>query len=76
VIALGRGGAVETVVPGLTGVLVPPDQPDAFRDAMQQFSGSAFDPIAIRAHAEQFGVDRFEQSFRASVNSLVAAAVC
>ena len=76
VIALGRGGATETVVPGLTGVLVSPDRPDGFADAMQSFDAGAYHPAAIRKHAEQFGVDRFESSFRASVNDLVGVAAC
>jgi glycosyltransferase involved in cell wall biosynthesis len=79
VIALGRGGAIETVVPGVTGVLVDPsniDGPQGFADAMQHFDPAAYDPKAIRAHAEQFGIDRFEQSFRAAVNDLIATAAC
>jgi glycosyltransferase involved in cell wall biosynthesis len=76
VIALGRGGATETVVPGVTGILVPPDQLDGFAGAMKHFDSTAYDPKAIRAHAEQFGIDRFEQSFRASVNDLIATAAC
>ena len=76
VIALGRGGATETVVPGVTGVLVPPDQPGGFADAMAHFDSASYDPKAIRAHAEQFGTDRFEQSFRASVNDLIGTAAC
>ena len=76
VIALGRGGATETVVPGVTGVLVPADQPEGFADAMRHFDSAAFDPKAIRVHAEQFGIDRFERAFRASVNDLIATAAC
>lgn len=75
-IALGRGGATETVVPGVTGVLVSPDDADGFADAMQSFDSSAYDPAAIRKHAERFGVDRFESAFRASVTDLVDTAAC
>jgi glycosyltransferase involved in cell wall biosynthesis len=76
VIALGRGGATETVVPGVTGVLVSPDDPDGFADAMQSFDSAAYDPAAIRAHAERFGVGRFESAFRATVNDLVGTVAC
>ena len=35
VVALGRGGALETVVPGETGVLVDDPTPQAFADAIR-----------------------------------------
>jgi len=76
VIALDRGGATETVVHGVTGLLVPADAPNGFADAMQHFDQASFDPTVIRAHAEQFGVDRFERALRASINNMVSAAAC
>ncbi len=65
VIALGRGGATETVVPGVTGVLVDAPGADAFADG--DAGGRArrhSTPRAIRAHAETFGTARFEAAFR------------
>jgi glycosyltransferase involved in cell wall biosynthesis len=76
VIALARGGATETVIPGTTGLLVAPDAPSGFLHAMRDFDAAAFDSSAIRAHAERFGVDRFESAFRSSVNELVGHAAC
>ena len=76
VIALARGGATETVIPGVTGILVDADKPEGFADAMQHFDSNTFDPRTIRAHAEQFGIDRFEHAFRASVADLIATAAC
>jgi glycosyltransferase involved in cell wall biosynthesis len=63
VIALGRGGATETVRPGLTGVLVDHAGADAFGEAMQNFDATAFDTAAIRAHAETFATAHFEAAF-------------
>ena len=65
VIALGRGGARETVEPGVTGLLVDEPSVEAFAAAMQAIGRLAFDPIRLRAHAERFSVERFESSFRA-----------
>ena len=73
VIALGRGGATETVKPGVTGVLVKDAGVEAFADAMERFDPSAFDPAAIRAHAEQFGADRFDTAFCAAVTNVLSS---
>jgi len=78
VIALARGGALETVVDGETGVLVDSTAPDAWADAMRRVrdavdSGRAFDPARIRAHAEQFSRDRFLTAMAAEIDALVEA---
>lgn len=73
VIALGRGGATETVVPGVTGVLVDAADADAFASALRHFDAGAFDPPTIRAHAERFGTSRFEAAFGEAVSELLAA---
>ena len=64
VIALRRGGALETVVPGVTGVLVDHPTPEAFADAMREMARGEFDRAAVRAHAETFATARFETAFR------------
>jgi glycosyltransferase involved in cell wall biosynthesis len=66
VIAYGRGGAVETVVPDQTGLLFYPQTALALAAAVTQFEQqrSQFDPWVIRANAERFGVERFRQEFR------------
>lgn len=73
VIALGRGGATETVRHGVTGTLVDDLRVDAFADAMDAVERAAFDAAAIRRHAEQFSEDRFEQGFREAVRTLIEA---
>jgi len=77
VIALGRGGAVETVEPGITGLLVDRATPDAFADAMRAIDRTPFEPDALVGHARPFGVARFERAFAAVVTeALTAAAAC
>jgi glycosyltransferase involved in cell wall biosynthesis len=59
VVALGRGGAVETVVHDETGVLVDTPTPEAFAAAIADACSRRFDAAAIRRHAERFGRQRF-----------------
>jgi glycosyltransferase involved in cell wall biosynthesis len=63
VVALARGGAVESVVDGETGFLVSDDSVDAFADAVAAIPAKALDPSAIRRHAEQFSRARFQREF-------------
>jgi glycosyltransferase involved in cell wall biosynthesis len=59
VVALGRGGATETVVDGETGFLVGESTPTAFADAIRRAIDHRFDAEAIRRHAERFSRQRF-----------------
>ena len=59
VVALGRGGALETVVPDQTGLLVSEQAPEAFADAIAAAVDRTFDVQTIRCHAERFGRERF-----------------
>ena len=59
VVALGRGGATETVLDGATGVLVEETTPHAFADGIARALATTFDADEIRAHAERFGRTRF-----------------
>ena len=59
VVALGRGGARETIVDGETGVLVDDLSSEALADGIRRAIARRFDSRAVRAHAEQFGRTRF-----------------
>jgi glycosyltransferase involved in cell wall biosynthesis len=72
VVALGRGGALETVVPGLTGLLLEDESVDTLAEAMAAIDRLPFDPAAIRAHAESFGTARFEAALRAELDDALA----
>ena len=69
VIAYGVGGAGETVVDGVTGVLVGEQSTAAFAAALERFERLAFDPAVIRAHALTFSAQRFRDDLRATVAS-------
>ena len=59
VVALRRGGALVTVKPDETGILVNEPAPEAFADAIASAVQRRFDPVAIRRHAERFSRARF-----------------
>jgi glycosyltransferase involved in cell wall biosynthesis len=69
VVALAEGGALDSVVDGVTGILVKESTVEAFADAMQAVTTRDFDPAAIRRHAESFGKPRFQDQFRAILES-------
>ena len=59
VLALRAGGLLETLPEGVCGGFF--DEPDAetLAEAWEAFDAEAYDPAALRAHAERFGVERF-----------------
>ncbi len=69
VIAYVAGGAMETVVPGVTGALFEEQSWEALADAVIRFRPEQFAPAAIRRHAEQFGVEKFRRRIRGLVES-------
>jgi glycosyltransferase involved in cell wall biosynthesis len=60
VIARDDGGARETVVDGVTGVLVAGDDPAEWAKVLAGFWAERFDPVAIRENAERFAATRFD----------------
>jgi glycosyltransferase involved in cell wall biosynthesis len=67
VVALGCGGALETVVPGETGILVSDSTPEAFADGIADAMSRRFDGEVIRRHAERFSRDRFANEMAAQI---------
>ncbi|MBI2841767.1 MAG: glycosyltransferase [Armatimonadetes bacterium] len=61
VIAYGRGGALDTVIDGVTGVLFDDQTPDSLAEAIRLFRPDDFDPYTIRRHAEAFDVSVFHR---------------
>jgi glycosyltransferase involved in cell wall biosynthesis len=71
VVALGAGGALETVVDGATGVLVAEATVEAMADGLARIGRTQFDRAAIRANAERFSRQRFMTDFQAAVSAAV-----
>lgn len=74
VIAYGRGGALETVVDGKTGIFFAEQSVDSLAAAVEACEArlDAFDPIAIRAHAQRFDTARFKREMGALVDRALA----
>ncbi|HET6378699.1 MAG TPA: glycosyltransferase [Methylocella sp.] len=66
VIAYGRGGATETVIPGVTGLFFEEQTVPAIVQAVEQFEQMKFDSAAIAAHAAKFNGQRFFAEFTAA----------
>lgn len=88
VIAFGKGGVTETVIPlqvsgagghtsdnGATGIFFQEQTVPSVIDAVRKFiaAGDSFNPLEIRKNAERFSVERFRKEFKAFVNEKVAA---
>lgn len=71
VVALGKGGAVETVVEGRTGVLYAEDSASALVQALESFEKLKFDARLIRANAERFSSRVFDLKISSSIESVV-----
>lgn len=73
VLAYAAGGALETVREGLNGALFPEQSVESLARAVTGFRPDAYDPVAMRAHAESFAPGRFRERFAAVVAGALAA---
>jgi glycosyltransferase involved in cell wall biosynthesis len=74
VIAFASGGALETVVPGLSGLHFAEQTVDSLVGAIERFEASEqdFDVAAILAHAATFSRERFLDEFAELVEDALA----
>ncbi len=68
VIALAAGGALETVIPGVTGEFFYDQDIGAIISAVLQFKPERYDSKLIREHAMKYGIDRFKDEMSSYVN--------
>ena len=73
VIAYGRGGAVETLVDGVTGLFFKEQSVESIVEAVHRFESmpGKFVPASIRNNAMQFNAERFRREFKALVDSII-----
>lgn len=64
VLAYAQGGALETVVEGVTGQFFHEQRWEDISDMVIRFKDEAFDPNAIQQHAQRFGVEAFQQRLK------------
>jgi glycosyltransferase involved in cell wall biosynthesis len=76
VIAYGRGGALETVVDGRTGLFFAEQTVESLIDAVERFevSRAAFSAELIAAHARQFDASVFRRRMLGAIDRVLAEA--
>lgn len=67
VIAFGRGGAAETVRPGVTGEFFYEQTPEALQKVLQNFDPKKYNPHEIRQHATSFSKKVFQDKIKALI---------
>jgi glycosyltransferase involved in cell wall biosynthesis len=65
VLAFGRGGALESVLPGQTGLFFPELSASSLGAALDKFRGLKFNGAAIRLNAERFSRQAFRNKLAA-----------
>ena len=73
VVALGRGGAVETVIDGENGVLFEEPDVAALAAALDRVARTRFDAAAVARSAARFSRERHLESMRAVIDETIAA---
>ena len=71
VVALARGGALETVRDGVTGVFYQEQTVEALIAAIARAEAMAFDATAVREHALQFDTVAFKEKLLTTVGRLL-----
>jgi glycosyltransferase involved in cell wall biosynthesis len=69
VVAAAAGGALETVIDGLTGRLATLDDVDSFADAIGSLERLDFEPARAVENAERFSVAAFRRGLAAEVDA-------
>jgi glycosyltransferase involved in cell wall biosynthesis len=73
VVALGRGGVLDTVVPNVTGILVPELSVEALSRGLRDAAEREWDSASIRRHAERFSREAFMRGIATAADELMAA---
>jgi glycosyltransferase involved in cell wall biosynthesis len=71
VISISRGGALDTIRPGVTGLLAAPDDIEDLRGAIGRAAGATWDSSAIRANAERFSTSIFRMRMREAIEEMI-----
>ncbi len=75
VIAFAGGGALETVVDGVTGTFFGEPTVEALAATVESFDDTRFDPVAIRRHAEGYDQAVFTEKLRSFVKQKTGLSV-
>ena len=75
VVALGRGGAVETITHGETGILFDESTPSSMASALEQVAAARFDSDHLRASAQRFSRERHAERMQAVIDETLDAPI-
>ncbi|MBU1017713.1 glycosyltransferase [Patescibacteria group bacterium] len=64
VIALNRGGSLDSMKEGVTGVFFKEQTIESLAEAIERFEKMAFDPKTIRTNAKEFDTEKFKQKIK------------
>lgn len=70
-IAFGGGGALESVIPGETGLFFSERTAESLMTAIRQFETIDWDPAKARANAERFSKTRFQREILEEVRAVL-----
>lgn len=73
VIAYGAGGALETVIDGVTGAFFPEQTVDSLCQTIRRFEGLSLDPAVIQRHARNFDFDAFAEQLMTFIQNAYQA---
>lgn len=69
VIAFGKGGALESVEDGKTGIFFDKQTPDSVIEAINIFEKMKFDSKYIQKHADEFSAERFKNKIKKIIDN-------
>lgn len=71
VVAYGKGGALETVKSGVSGLFFNEQTPGALTAAIETCAAHSWNPAAIRTHAEAFSIQAFVDGIAEAVATTI-----
>jgi glycosyltransferase involved in cell wall biosynthesis len=75
VVALARGGALETTTPGETGILFDDLTPASMAAALEAVAAAQFDPERLRANAQRFSRERHVERMHTVIHETLDAPI-
>ena len=70
-IAYAKGGALDTVIDGVTGVLFAEASSKSIAEAMIKSENAEWDPVLLRRHAKRFDTEVFAENFAEFVHGSI-----
>lgn len=73
VLAFGKGGALETIVDGASGIFFQEQSVSSILQALNTFEKTAWNPTTVRQCALRFSKERFKKEFQGFINRKIEA---